>query len=166
LALASDQLKMRRSETLLACQRERERRRRVDVLRANQACASAAVAEASAIEQRDTHVALCALRLADAHQAVRGRVIDLRELKRLTAVEQNLQRETVAVESALSEAEENLRKAESVLADAMLLLGSEVKLTRRWERLAGNMLAKLRRATEMAAELEGEDQVADSWSVA
>jgi hypothetical protein len=166
LALASDQLKMRRCVTLLACQRERERRRRVDVLRAKQACASAAAAEASAIERRDTHVALCALRLSDAHQAVRVRVIDLRELKQLMAVEQSLQRETLAVESALSEAKANLRKAESVLADAMLLLGSEVRLTRRRERLAGDMLAKLRRATETAAELEGEDQVADSWNAA
>lgn len=166
MARASDQLKMRRSATLLVFQRGRERRRRVDVLRAEQACASAVVAETSARQQRDTHVALCAVRLSDAHQAVRGRVIDQHELKRLMAAEQNLQQEAEPVESALSEAEANLCEAKSVLADATLLLGSEVKLTQRRERLAGDMLATLHRATETAAELEGEDQVADSWNVA
>jgi hypothetical protein len=164
LALASHQLKVHQSASLLACQRGRERRRRVDVLRAEQACATAVVAETLAREQRDSRVALCAVELADAHQAIRGRVIDLDELKRLTTVEKGLQQEAVAAESALSKAVTNLREAESALANATAWLRSEVKHTRTREKSAANMLSTLRRATEAAAEREDADRIADSWN--
>jgi hypothetical protein len=148
---------------LLACQRVRERRRRINVLKAERACASVAAEEASAHERRDAQVALCAIELTAAYEAVSSRVIALHELKRLMAVEETLQQQIRSAESALVEAEDNRRNAESALADAKSLLGKEVRLTRRRERLADKMEAAWRHATETAAEADVEDQVADSW---
>jgi hypothetical protein len=164
LAHAAYQLNVRRSATLLACQGVRERRRRIDVLRAEQARASAAAAEEAAREQRNTSNALSAARLTEAHESVRSRVIDLHELKRLMTVEHCLRQEAVAAELAFIEAHEKFRKAELALADAASLLQSEVRTTHRRERLAGKMLGAWRRAAEMAAEAESEEQAADSWN--
>jgi hypothetical protein len=166
LANATNQLNARRSAMLLRCQRGREDRRRIDFLRAERARSSAVAAEISASEQRDAHNALRAARLEEAHEAIRGRVVDLDALKLLTTLEQDLQKEAVALEGALTEAHENLREAELVLTDAATVLRLEVKATHRRERLAGEMLAAWRRATEAAAETEREDQVADKWSAA
>ena len=163
MARTSDRLNLRRSAKLLACQREREQRRRIDVFKAEQKRASVVAAEVSAREQRDAQVALCAAELTASYEAVRSRVIELHELKRLLAVEASLQQRARSAESALAVAEDNRRKAESVLADATSLLGTEVRLTRRRERLADKMDAKWRHATEIAAETEVEDQVVDGW---
>jgi hypothetical protein len=164
LARTSDRLNMRRSATLLACQRGRERRRRIDVLRAEQAHVSATAAEASAREHWDAQVALSTSGLTESHEAVRNRIIDLQELSVLTAAERSLQQEVRAAELVLVEAEEDRRKAGQILVDAMSLLGMEVRLTRRRERLAGEMRDAWEQATEAVSEAEIEDQVADSWN--
>jgi hypothetical protein len=166
LARPFDQLKLRRTAKLIICQRGRERRRRIDVLKAEQARNAAAAAEKSAREDRDTQLALCAVSLTESYEAVRNRVIDLHELKLLMGVEKDLQRRARAAEMALDQAQDHCRKAESALADATCLLGTEVKLTRRRERLADKVRAAWQQATEATIEAEVEDQSTDSWNAA
>jgi hypothetical protein len=149
---------------LLRSQRGREDRRRVDVVRAEHGRRAAVTAAVSASEQRDAQSVLHAARLEEAHETIRGRVVDLDALALLTTLEQRLQQETIAMQSALAEASERLREAERVLADAAAALRSEVKATQRRERLADRMRAVWHRATDAAAEAEAEDQAADNWN--
>jgi hypothetical protein len=164
LASETDRLNVRRSAILLQCQRSRKDRRRIDVLRAEQARNSAVAAETLADEQRDALSALQAARLNEAHDAVRERVVDLHALKVLTTLEQGLQKEAVAMTAALAEAQEHLREAQLVLTEASAVLRLEIKATHRRERLANKLLEAWSRATEAVSETEREEQAIDNWN--
>jgi hypothetical protein len=151
---------------LLQCQRGRENRRRVELLRAEQRRRAAVTAEISAREQCDTHATLHSARMTEAYEAVRGNVVGLDALKSLTELEQKLRDEAAALQSALADAEENLRAAESAVACASAALRSETKATQRREWLADRMLAVWSQATEAAAETEREEQAIESWIAA
>ncbi|WP_407158264.1 hypothetical protein [Bradyrhizobium sp. STM 3557] len=124
---------------------------------------AAAALEISERERRDDSVALGVARLAEAHEAVRGRVIEQHELKLLMALEQVLHREAVTADAALAKARESLQEADLALVDAMSRLRSEVRLTRKKESLAEKGLTAWRRENEARAEAESEDQVAERW---
>jgi hypothetical protein len=164
MADAADAVSARRAALLLRCQRRREQRRRIDVVRAVRACCSAETAEVEASQRRDAHHGLLASGLAQAHDAVRGRVVDLEALSSLAALEQDLQKQVAVAEAALGDARENRAKAELALTEATLVLRAEVKAMHRRQRLADQMLAASSRATETAAETEREDQTADNWN--
>jgi hypothetical protein len=166
VAHAADQLNVRRSAMLLQCQRGREDRQRVELLRAEQARRAAVTAEISAREQCDTHGTLHSVKVAEAYEAVRGIVVDLDALKSLSELEQNLGNEAAALRSVLADAEENLRAAELAVADASTALRLEIKATQRRERLADRTLAVWSQATEAAAETEREEQAIESWTAA
>lgn len=151
---------------LLRCQRGREDRRRVELLRAEQARRAAATAEISAREQCDAHIAFRSNKLAEAHEAVRGCVVDLEALEFLSALEQRLRDEAAALQSALASAEENRRAAEAAVADASIALRFETKITHRRERMADRMRVLWNHATEVAAEAERDEQSIESWSAA
>ncbi len=166
MANAADQLKVRRSAMLLRCQRGREDRRRVDLLRAEEDGRVAAKAEVSAREQCDVHNVSRSNKLAEAHEAVRGCVVDLEALESLAALEQSLEDEAAALQSALADAEENRRVAEAGVADASIALRLETRITHRRERMADRMRDLWNYTTEVAIEAESDEQAIESWSAA
>jgi hypothetical protein len=163
LAEATDRLKARRSAILLRSQRGRERQKRADALRADRAHRTTVLEELTLREQRDAQSVDQAVRLQEEHEAIRGRVVGLDALARLTSLEQTLEKETVAMEAALAQARDRIQQAEGVLADATAALRSEEKVTRRRETLADRMQEIWSRSVEMADEAEAEEQVAENW---
>jgi hypothetical protein len=155
-----------RSAMLLRCQRGREDRRRVDLLRAEQASRAATTAELSAREHCDLHDVSRSNELTNAHEAVRGCVVDLEALHSLIALEQGLRQEAAALQSALADAREHRRAAEAAVAEASMALRFETRVTHRRERMADRMRDLWIRATEAATEAESEEQAIESWSAA
>jgi hypothetical protein len=151
---------------LLRCQRGREDRRRVELLRAEQASRAAAVAETSAREQRDAHIVLRSSKLAEAHEAVRGCVVDLEALESLSTQEQSLEDDAAALQSALAKAEGDRLAAAAAVADASIALQFETRITHRRECMADRMRVLWNHATEVAAEAERDEQAIESWSAA
>jgi hypothetical protein len=151
---------------LLRCQRGRESRRRIELLRAEQAGRSAATAELSAREQWDACIVFHSNKLAEAHEAVRGCVVGLEALESISALEHRLQEEAEALRSALADANENRRTAEAAVADASMALRFETKVTHRRERLADRMRVFWSHATEVVAEAERDEQAIESWTAA
>jgi hypothetical protein len=157
-------LNVHRSAMLLRCQRGREDRRRVALLRAEQASRAAAAAEISARERCDAHIVFRSSKMAEAHEAVRGCVVDLEALRSLSTLEQSLQEEAAALQSALTDAAEKRRTAEAAVADASIALQFETRITHRRERMADRMRIRATSATEIAAEAERDEQSIESWS--
>jgi hypothetical protein len=149
---------------LLRFQRDRENRRRIHTLRAEQARSLAVSAVTSAREQRDMHAALQAAQLTQAYEALHGRVVDIEALKRIATLEQNLRAKAEELESTFAAAEENARISEVALAEATSMLRLEVRTTHRRKKLASKVLAKSNRTAETAAEVERDDQVVEVYN--
>ncbi len=163
LAGTSDDLKARRSAMLLRIQKSREARRRIDVVRAERMRDEAATAESLACERRDQHGRSQAGRLREAHEWVRGRVIGLRALDKLTAFERDLQAASAVLAANVANAQAIARDREAALHAASALLATEARATRKRERLAETMATASRQAAEAAREAEREDLMTDRW---
>lgn len=163
MAHTAHELNARRARILLRCQKIREERSRLGALRADHACTAAATEERSARDALQAHEAAASRRLIEAHEGVRGRVIDTTDLETLTAIEQDFAQETKVRAAALATAEATIQQARAVAAAAHAAVQAEARATVKRTRLADATAARWRRSLDAAQEVERDDQIADTW---
>lgn len=151
---------------LLHIQTVREDRRRIDVVRTERTRDVAVAAESLAQQQRDAHESSRTRRSREAHDGVRGRVVDLAELKTLTSLEQSMEAASATLAASRAKAQDHVCHAEGALKAAAAALLREARATRKRKRLAEKMMHAWRRAVETAEEVERDDQAADGWHAA
>lgn len=157
-------LRVRRSAMLLRIQQARESRHRRAVARAQQAREAAVAAEALARQRKEAFGRARERRMREAHQALRGRVVDVAALEalmrldtRLGAAEAGLDDTLLATQQAVVQQEVGVRTALADLRDAS-------RTTVRRERLVETLQRTLDRANAVLEDVERDDQVSERWA--
>jgi hypothetical protein len=164
MAGTTGELNARRAALLLRCQRGREAQRRIEAMRAEHVRSTALAAETATREQLDARLLAEAEQIEAAHEAVRGQTVRLDTLQRLTALEQALHGETVALAATLAHHQQATAEAEHAVAVAMTAAQAEARVTRKRTRLSEAMQDALRHAADAAEEAELDDHVTDNWN--
>jgi hypothetical protein len=161
--MASQDLNTRRAATLLRCQEAREKRQRLEVFKAELRVGSAKTDARRAHERLLAHEYGQRQEMRNAHDALRGRLVNARELENLAATELDLLAQSAMLAAFLSKAREDVGKAEITLNAALAELRSAARMLQKRQRLADMTAAAWHRVIEMAEETEQTDQTLDVW---
>lgn len=157
----ADELKMRYAATLLRIQQAREARHRHAVAQSERMHEAAVLSVETAVQRRAAHELDKAGRLNEAHDELRGQVVDLAALYKLEFLEKELGRESTALAASIVASQAAWKKQVAHLASAREAWQSAARTTRKRERLAKITKTAFGRKVEAMQDAESEDQVAD-----
>ena len=159
-------LRLRHASTLLRIQSAREQVSRLQWLQASRVLAAALATQAEAQSRHDLHATAAEKRLHAAHDALRGLVVGLATLARVTELEQELAAEAAHIAGLQVKASAAVAECRTALTRA----DAAARLARRKQHHKQAIQARAALAWNhaMAAleEAEFESQAADAWAAA
>ena len=154
---------MRRTATLLRIQQAREARHRRAVAHAESMRDAAVLAVEMAVQRGEAHELRRAERLNEAHDGLRGRVVELAALQKLEFLEKELGRESTDIAALIASSQAAVKQRIAELVSSRDAWRSTAATTRKRERLAKNAKSAFGRKVEAVQDAASEDQVTDGW---